>query len=358
MAAYVGCDAHRKFSVFVEVDENGRQSAPRRVEHDPEQMWKYIEQLPTGAEVALEASGGWYWLVDLMEKAGLCVHLADPLEAKKRMRGRNKSDALDALGLANLLREHRLPEVWIPGAELLDLRGLMRSRLSLRQRQNAVKCRINSALNRYGLKENRELREDLFVGKGRVELTVMIQRLPKATRLACQQEWDWIDEAQRHIVTLEDSLARQLSLDARAKRLMTLPGVGKILSAAILLEMGQAERFPSAGHFASYAGLVPRVYSSGGKTRHGSTPVDCNHYLKWAFVEAANCTVRLRHLYGGRHVGRLYAKIRGRANHGKAAVAVGRHLAESAWHMLKRNQDYREPAPPAVSSSANGSARG
>jgi hypothetical protein len=55
-----------------------------------------------------------------LEAAGLEGHLANPQEAKQRMRGRNKTDALDAKGLANLLYERRLPEVWIPSAKLLD----------------------------------------------------------------------------------------------------------------------------------------------------------------------------------------------------------------------------------------------
>lgn len=357
MALYIGCDAHRKFSVFVSVDSSNRESAPQRVEHDHEAMETYLEGFPLGSEVALEASGGWYWLVDLMESCGLMVHLADPLEAKKRMRGRNKTDALDARGLAYLLRDGRLPEIWIPPAELLDLRGLLRARLSLRQRQSALKCRVNSALNRYGLKQNRELRQDLFTGRGRVELAVMIQRLPKSTRLATQAEWDLIDQMERHIGTLEDSLLRQLHVDARRQLLTSLPGIGRVLSATILLEVGEQARFPTAGHLCSYAGLVPRVFASGGKTRHGRTPVDCNHYLKWAFVEAANCIVWNRRRYENHHVIRLYDKIRQRSNHGKAAVALARHLAEAAWHVLQKNQPYREPAPSAVSSSANGSAR-
>lgn len=357
MALYVGCDAHRKFSVFVTVDSKNRESAPQRVEHDPEEIQTYLEALPLGAEVALEASGSWYWLVSLMEACGLVVHLADPLEAKKRMRGRNKTDALDARGLAYLLRDGRLPEIWIPPSALLDLRGLMRSRLDLRQRQSSLKCRVGAALNRYGLKENRDCAPGLFHGPGRVELNTLIQRLPKSTRLASLAEWTVIDQMQKQIGVLEDSLLRQLHKNPQRELLMSLPGVGRILSATILLETGEMARFPSAGHLCSYAGLVPRVFASGGKTRHGRTPVDCNHYLKWAFVEAANCIVWNRRRYRDHHVIRLYDKIRQRSNHGKAAVALARHLAEAAWHVLKKNQFYREPAPSAVSSSANGSAR-
>lgn len=100
--------------------------------------------------MAVEASGGWYWLMAELEEAGLEPHLVHATEAKKRMRGRNKTDQLDVKGLALLLYDKRLPEVWIPSAKLLDLRGLMRSRLALRAYQTGLKNRIQAAVNRYG----------------------------------------------------------------------------------------------------------------------------------------------------------------------------------------------------------------
>jgi hypothetical protein len=68
----------------------------------------------------------------------------------------------------------------------------------------------------------------------------------------------------------------------------TLPGIGVILSATIALEVGDIGRFLSAERLASYSGTVPRVHSSGDRTRYGRTRPDVNRYLKWAFAEAAN----------------------------------------------------------------------
>ena len=64
------------------------------------------------------------------------------------MPGRNKTDGLDAKGFAILLRNNALPEVWIPLAKLLDLRDLMRTRLSIRQQGTLLKCRIRAVLRR------------------------------------------------------------------------------------------------------------------------------------------------------------------------------------------------------------------
>ena len=105
------------------------------------------------------------------------------------------------------------------------------------------------------------------------------------------------------------------------------------------------DRFPDAEHFASYAGCVPKVSSSGGKT-HGHLRKESNHYLKWAFVEAANVIVanRNRPVWRNKPVVRLYERTRQRKGHAVAVGAVARHLAEAAYWMLTKNEPYREPA--------------
>ena len=115
-------------------------------------------------------------------------------------------------------------------------------------------------------------------------------------------------------------------------------------------------RFASAPRLASYCGTVPRVSSSGGKTRYGRLRDDVNRYLKWAFMEAANVVALNRRRWRdrdaaggegvGRHASRLYERIRQRKGHAKAVGAVARHLSEASWHVLDREQDYREPHEP------------
>ena len=334
MKKYIGCDRHKKFSVFVTMDERGRLEAPVTVANDLLELRAYLGSLPAGSAVAVEASGGWYWFVDELEQAGLEVRLVNPLEAKKRMGGRNKTDPKDAAGLALLLRNGTLPEVWIPPAQLRDLRGLLRTRLALRRHTTTLKNRIHGAIRRYGQYEAGEPK-DLFAGKGRVQLSVYVGALPQETRLATRHEW-------------------QLGY---VRLLQSMPGVGPILGATMYLEIGDVGRFGCAERLASYAGLTPTVHASGGKTRMGPTSPVANHYLKWALVEAANAIVMRKDRYPGSHVVTLYERLRSTKNHGKAAVAVARHLAEASWWILTKKQPYREPAPASMASSKNGSAR-
>lgn len=352
MKEYIGCDSHQRYSVFVRVSSKGEAGPAERVENDRSVLRRFLRRLPPGSPVAVEASGGWYWLVDEIEAAGLDPRLADPKEAKQRMRGRNKTDELDARGLGYLLYEGRLPEVWIASAELRDLRGLLRTRLAMRRQTTFLKNRISAAIRRYGLREDEC--SDLFAGAGRIHLSNYIGWLPQQTRFAAQEEWALLDETEKHIERLEQRIKEKISKLGWVRILKSLPGVGDILGATLWLEIGDVKRFPSAEHLASYAGLTPTVFSSGGKAHMGPTSRSANHFLRWAYVEAASATIRQKNKHVFTHVGRLYERIKKQKCSAKAKVAVARHLAEASYWILTRKQFYREPAPALVASSKNG----
>ena len=87
---------------------------------------------------------------------------------------------------------------------------------------------------------------------------------------------------------------------------------------------------------------MPRVNSSGGKTYYGKVRPDVNRYLKWAFTEAANAIILQQHRLGDCHILRLYWRVRKHKGHAKAVTAIGRHLAEASYWMLKKKEPYRE----------------
>jgi len=131
MEQFIGCDAHKKFSVFVAVNEKGHAGGALRVPHDRQFYREFLGRLPAHSAIAVEASGSYSWLVDEMERCGHRPRLCNPHEAKRRMGLTNKTDKLDAKGLAILLRNGTLPEVWIPPGELRDQRELLRLRIFL-----------------------------------------------------------------------------------------------------------------------------------------------------------------------------------------------------------------------------------
>jgi transposase len=116
------------------------------------------------------------------ERARHHVHLANPMEAKKRMGKTNKTDALDAKGLAILLRNGTLPESWIPPGSLRDQRELLRTRMALRDLRSSLKHRIHAAVDRYGL--HTDAVSDLFGIKGREYLASRLSEFPPETAVS------------------------------------------------------------------------------------------------------------------------------------------------------------------------------
>ena len=344
MEQFIGCDAHKKYSVFVAVNERGEASPAIRVGHDREEYRQFLERLPAGSQIALEAGGHYYWMVDEMEAAGHRPRLVHPLEAKKRMgKTGKKTDKVDANGLGILLRNGTLPEVWIPPSELRDQRESLRLRMFLVQQRTRLKNRIQGALARYNI-QMAEV-SDMFGVEGRLRLGKRLAELPEHTRQSVELELVTLDFLEVQLADIEKRLEALMKVTAEADLLKTLPYVGRILSMVMTLEIGKVERFASAAHLASYAGLVPRVHASGGHTRLGQICGDVNHYLKWAFIEAGNLVVIHQKRLAGQHVVRLYQRVKRKKNHQKAVVAVARHLAEAAYWILKKQEVYRDPQP-------------
>lgn len=133
----------------------------------------------------------------------------------------------------------------------------------------------------------KQFRGDLF-GTGETAQRVWqesLAALPEQTRFATGKEWRLLQEVEKNVEQLNAQIGGSVGKLGWVRRLRTLPGIGEILGPTIYLEIGLVSRFPTPAHLASYAGLAPRVLSSGGCTRLGRIRKECNHFLKGAFVE-------------------------------------------------------------------------
>lgn len=350
MKYFIGCDAHKRYSIFASINEKGQRGAPVRVENNRALFRLYLSQLPPASVIALETVGNWYWMVDEMEKAGHMPRLVHAGKAKLMMGNINKTDKLDAHSLALLLRNGVLPSVWIPPGDIRDQRELPRMRMALVQMRTKFKNRIHATLDKYALQIPEV--SDIFGLQGRELLRNRLGQLPPYTRQSVETQLELLDQVENHIRLCEKKIEEVVEETPAMELLMSLPGVGYILAVVIAMEIGEVTRFPTSHHLASYAGTVPRIKESGGKVFRGKVRPDVNRYLKWAFVEAANIIVMHQGRWSNRHVGRLYGRIKERKGHAKAVVAVARHLAEASFWILKRNEPYKEPKRNLIVSSA------
>jgi len=338
---YIALDVHKKYSWARVENPQGERLYECRLAHAHGTIKNFVHRWSEGSPVAVETVGNWYWVVDEIEAGGGKPQLVNARLAKLMMGSVNKSDKLDAKGMNRLQRTGTLPTVWIPGASVRDARELPRTRMVLSRQRTQLKNRVHATLGKYGFTV--EGASDAFGKKGRKIVEELLPKLPPHTEQALRRILDQLDHVADNLKEIEAQMMEAFAPCPQTQWLKTLPGVGDILAVVIWTEIGTIERFGRGEQLASYCGLVAREHSSGGKFRYGPVRRDVNVYLKWAFVEAANSSVLNRERCQYNHISQLYQRIKARRGHGKAKVAVARHLSEASFWILKKGEPYREP---------------
>ena len=327
---HVGVDLHKQTSQIALLTKDG-ELTQHRLANDVARLEQFFAQLPPKTPIAIEASGTWWWLVDLLENLGHQPVLSHPKQTKAIAAARLKNDRVDAQRLALLLRGGLLPTVWIPPAELREARELIRHRVQLVWLRGEIRNRVVALLARRNLQPTSG--KSWFTTRGQRELEhLSLGPVPSRIR-----------EDYRALLPLLDGQIRQLDTeitkrwgdDPRVQRLCTIPDIGPFIAIMLVLELGDITRFPHAKQLASYVGLTPRVRASADRIRSGHISKEGNRLLRWVLVVAATQAARqpgpLRTWF------RALSKRRGKK---VARVAVARRLAESVYHVWKQECDY------------------
>jgi transposase len=336
---YVGIDLHRRRSVVVHLNPDGERVRVARIDNDPIALLDAVTAGDPDPIVVVEACYGWYWLADLLADHDIEVHLAHPLGNNWGHR-RVKNDVADATDLADLLRLGRLAEAWIAPPAVRELRELVRHRIKLVQRRSGLKAQIHSVLAKEGVPVPMT---DLFGRDGRALLTacplgpVYRQRVESLRRL--------IDDYDREVTATEAALEHRLATDLGYRALQALPGVGPVLGAVFVAEIGDVSRFSSPDQLTCWAGLTPRHRESDTKVRRGPITKQGSRLVRWAAIEAVAKQRAGTFLY------RRYRDILERrgntpGNRKLARTAVARHLVRLVYYGL-RDGEIRCLATPA-----------
>ena len=151
MKEYIAFDSHKHYTLMEREDVETGRTRHVRINHARGAIRRYLQGSAPGTPVAVEAIGNWYWIVEEIERAGFEPRLVHPRKAKLMMGMINKTDKLDVHGLNRLQRNGTLPTVWIPPAELRDLREVTRTRMVIARQRTRLKNRIGSTLAKHGL---------------------------------------------------------------------------------------------------------------------------------------------------------------------------------------------------------------
>lgn len=332
MGHYIGMDIHRKFSTVCHMDEGGQILSERKLWHDePEQMVRFFRESPAGTQVVMEATVGWMWISDLIEKQGLEVHLAHMAAVKLIADSRLKTDRVDARMLAHLLRTGFLPEAYLAPREVRDLRLQLRHRQGLIKDRTMLKNRVHALLIRHNIQLQQS---DIFGAEGKRILRQLPLPAPSAPIL--QEQLDLIEVYDQRIEQTDRRLREHLAPDERCAWLDSLPGVGEVTATFLLAEIGCIERFAHPKKLVSYAGLCPSTRQSADTIHYGRIRGSGRRLLKWAFVEAAHTAVKKDSYFAT-----IFQRMSRRKTRSEAYVAVARHLAEIAWRLLTEKRPYQ-----------------
>lgn len=317
----------------------------------------------------LEATGIYWrpvWAVLATE--ALTVILAHAA-AVRNIPGR-KSDVKDAEWLADLLAHGLVRASFVPPAPQQALRELTRTRKQLVREAAAHAQRIHKLLESANLKlasvlprvvgaSGRAILAGLVAGetdperladrlhpRSRGKRAAVVEalqgHLAPHQRFLLGQHLELIDHVEASVAAIEAEITTALGpFRGAVDRLVTIPGVSATTAAVIVAEVGtDMRRFPTAGHLRSWAGLCPRLDESAG--RHGSRRTRQGApWLKPVLVQAAWVAVRAPTSYS--HA--LFHRLARRTGKKRAIVAVAAALLTAIYHMLQRDQDYRDLGP-------------
>jgi transposase len=230
----------------------------------------------------------------------------------------------DAADLADLLRMGRLPEGWIAPPAVRELRELIRHRAKLVAWRSGLKASVHAVLAKQGLHLDVS---DLFGVGGRQ----LLARAPldAAYRLRVNALCRLIDALDFEIRAVAGPLRVALAGHRGFTAVQAVPGVGSVLAAVFVAEIGDVHRFTSPAHLASWAGLTPKHRESDTVVRRGPITKQGSTLVRWAAVEAAQ---------GARKAGWLSQQgtaIAERRGRNIATVAVARRLLTLVYYGLR-----------------------
>src|SRR5262245_13048304 len=329
---YAGVDLHARAAFVVILDRRGAIVFAKNLPASPDAFLAAVAPFRDGLLVACECMHCWYWLADTCRDHHIAFALGHAWAMKAVHGHKTKCDRKDAEAIARLLKGGNFPPAYAYPKERRGLRDLLRARLRLVRQRAQLYGHVHTARRQANLPP---VSSDVKYKGKRDGCTAGIAdpfvRRRVETHLALLEPLD--TTIRRLEKEIED--AAQEIFPAELAVLQSTPGVGKVLSLTILLEIDTIGRFDTRRQFCSYARLCGAVQSSDNKRCGTGNARAGNAWLKWAFSEAAVLSAQKDERIGG-----LHNRLASRLGKAKAYSALAHKLGRAFYHMLRTGRVF------------------
>jgi len=339
MDHYAGIDVSLKSSAVCVMDASGKIVREGSVGSEPELLIAWFQGLPAKpVRIGLEAGPLSQWLYAALREAGLAVELLETRQLKEAFKTMPvKTDRNDARRIAQLVRVGWFRPVHCKSLAAQEMRALLASRTLLQSKLNDVEMHLRGILRGFGLK----------VGETtRVRFAIRIRELvfghPMLERIAAAM-LPVREVLLREYKAVDTQVRQTARVDARARLLMSAPGVGAIVALGYVAAIDDPTRFKSSKAVGPHFGLTPRKYQSGETNYDGRISKLGDSSVRALLYDAAH-TILTRPIKGGA-LKSWAAKLARRRGMMKAKVALARRLAVILHRMLVDGTKFRFETP-------------
>ena len=340
-AAVYGVDLGKNLFHVVGTDSAGNVIQKARFRRDT--VLAFFERAEP-AIVGMEACPGSQWFARRLKAMGHTVRII-PAQFVKPYVKSNKNDTIDAAAIAEAVTRPSMRFVEVKTADQVDLQALHRIRDQMVTNRTRLICQMRAFCLENGVAIHQG------AGKFKADLPRVLSNAsneltPRMRRLLADLFAD-LERLEQRIDDVSREIASAAAQDDRARRLMTIPGIGALAATAIIAAAGDGRQFRKARDMAAWLGLVPREHSTGGKTTLLGISKRGNRYQRRLLVHGARSC--LLHLDRSRdQLGVWLDGLEARMHSNKVTVALAAKVARIAWVILTRPGALYERRIPAA----------
>lgn len=340
--AVVGIDIGKETFHLVGFDRSGQMVLRKQIKRLAlSATFDHLPRCVVGMEACLSA----HFVSRTLRGMGFEPRIIPAIYVKPFNNGQ-KNDYNDAEAIAEAALRPNLRTVAEKDQDQLDLQALHRVRARLVSRRTATINQIRAFLIEQGITVRSGLRAlknsfEAILDQRREEISPRMRGI----LMGLYGDWLWLDRRIEDVTTEIEEISRT---EENCANIMSIPGIGPMISTAMVAAIGKGEAFDRGRDFAAWVGLVPTQYSTGGRTILGRITKRGSRYLRMLFVQAAKVIMMRQHRWADFSFGPWLTGAIGRMPRNKAAVALANKLARTAWSVLHHGTRFDAKQDPAL----------